>query len=235
MIPKHVAIIMDGNGRWAKNQGLKRMLGHRKGAVAIRETLNAAADIGIKYVTLYAFSTENWDRPKEEVGGLMSLMVTVIGREISDLVKNNVKVSYIGNIKKLPEKTFKSLDSLREKTKNNDGVNLVLAINYSGRVDLVEGMRSICEKVKIGELSSDNLDADTISRHLSTSGIPDPDLLIRTSGESRLSNFLLWELAYSELLFIDKLWPDFRKEDLLSAVEEFKKRDRRFGKISEQK
>lgn len=227
-IPQHIAVIMDGNGRWAKKQGVKRLFGHQNAIKAVREVTEGSAELGVKYLTLYAFSTENWDRPKFEVDGLMSLLVQTIKEELSTLVENNIRLSSIGNTEQLPEKTRRSLEEAIKMTEQHDGMKLILALNYSGRWDLVNAMNAVIQS------ETKKVDADVIARHLSTSDIPDPELLIRTSGEMRISNFLLWQMAYTELYFTEVLWPDFRKKDLHEAIESYQRRERRFGKTSEQ-
>ncbi|MFY0600367.1 MAG: isoprenyl transferase [Cyclobacteriaceae bacterium] len=233
-LPKHIAVIMDGNGRWAKGKGAARIFGHKNAIKAVRDVTEGCAELGIQYLTLYAFSTENWARPKIEVDALMNLLVATINDEISTLIDNNVSLNSIGDITKLPEKARRRLEEAKEKTSKNTGLKLNLALNYSGRWDLTQAMKNIAKKVASGELSEGVVNEECISSHLSTFGIPDPELLIRTSGEMRISNFLLWELAYSELYFPEVLWPDFRKEHLIEAIASYQKRERRFGKISEQ-
>jgi len=233
-IPDHVAIIMDGNGRWAKQRGEKRLVGHQHGVDAVRRTVEGCIDLGIKYLTVYAFSMENWARPKEEVDGLMELMVQAIIAEIENLQDKDVKLAVIGDISKLPEKARKTLENSIEKTSDNKGLCFVLALNYGSRWEILEATKQIAQDVKEGNIEIEDINDDMFSAKLNTSGIPDPDLLIRTSGESRLSNFLLWQLAYTEFNFIDKFWPDFQKEDLYLAIFNYQKRERRFGKTSEQ-
>lgn len=232
--PKHVAIIMDGNGRWAQNQGHERLFGHNFGVESVRETLKAAQETNIKYLTLYAFSTENWNRPKEEVAGLMDLLVRTIGNELKELHENNVKISGIGDLNGLPESCRKELFEAFDQTKDNTGVNLILALNYSARWELTKAMNEIAQKVEQGNLKSSEIDESLVESLLTTAGIPDPELLIRTSGENRISNFLLWQIAYSELYFTPVLWPDFRKEDFYKAIIDYQSRERRFGMVSEQ-
>lgn len=227
-LPQHIAVIMDGNGRWAKKQGIKRLFGHQNAIKAVREVTEGSAELGVKYLTLYAFSTENWDRPKFEVEGLMSLLVQTIKEELPTLVENNIRLSSIGNIADLPTKTKKSLEEGIRLTEDHDGMELILALNYSGKWDITNALKSVIAA------EIEEVDAEVISNHLSTSSIPDPELLIRTSGEMRISNFLLWQMAYTELYFTEVLWPDFRKEDLYQAIESYQKRERRFGKTSEQ-
>jgi undecaprenyl diphosphate synthase len=234
-IPAHIAIIMDGNGRWAKKKGaISRIFGHRSAITSVREATEACGKIGVKYLTLYAFSTENWNRPKEEVDALMQLLVSTIKGEVKKLNQNNVRLSTIGNFKDLPNSCQKELSDAINATKNNTGLTLTLALSYSGRWDILEATRKLLEKVEKNELKSKDLTVEMISDYVSTAGIPDPELLIRTSGEFRVSNFLLWQIAYSEFYITDILWPDFREGDLYNAVLSFQKRERRFGMISEQ-
>lgn len=235
-LPQHVAIIMDGNGRWAKQRGAERVFGHRNAIQAVRESTELCAELGIPFLTLYAFSTENWNRPKLEVTALMRLLISTIRKETKTLIDNDVRLNAIGNIASLPGDCQKELQEAMEITKNNKRTLLTLALSYSGRWELTEAVKLMAEKVAKGELRPEQINEATIGAHLATGlhGIPDPELLIRTSGELRISNFLLWQLAYSELYFTDKLWPDFRKPDLIEAIQSFQKRERRFGKISEQ-
>ncbi|MBK7409589.1 MAG: isoprenyl transferase [Saprospirales bacterium] len=233
-LPRHIAIIMDGNGRWAKQHGKPRVFGHRNGVKAVRETTEAAAELGIKYLTLYAFSTENWKRPKMEVNALMTLLVETIKNEIETLNKNDIRLHAIGDIAKLPEKSYIALQQGIEITKNNQRMTLILALNYSAKWEILEATRQLALQAKSGLLQPEAIDEDVFAGALSTKGIPDPELLIRTSGESRISNFLLWQIAYSELYFTPTLWPDFRKDHLYQAIIDFQHRERRFGKISEQ-
>ncbi len=233
-LPKHVGIIMDGNGRWAKQKGKIRMFGHRSGVIAVKETVEMAAELGIQYLTLYAFSTENWKRPKIEINALMELLVSTIHKETKTLNENNIRLSAIGDIESLPSSCRRELKEAIELTKNNTRMTLVLALSYSSRWELTRAMQTIAEKVSRKELKPEDISEETIQNHLNTSGIPDPELLIRTSGEHRISNFLLWQIAYTELYFTEKLWPDFRKEDFCEAIINFQNRERRFGKISEQ-
>ncbi|WP_246205953.1 isoprenyl transferase [Fulvivirga aurantia] len=225
---------MDGNGRWAKSKGAERIFGHRNAITAVREVSEASAELGVKYLTLYAFSTENWGRPKTEVMGLMKLLVSTIRGEIKTLQKNNIRLRAIGALDNLPGSCQKELSEAIEQTKNNDGLTLVLALSYSGRWEITEAVKSIAEQVKSGELEASEIDDKLFSKHLSTRDFPDPELLIRTSGEMRISNFLLWQIAYTEIYITDKLWPDFRKEDLYEAILAYQNRERRFGRISEQ-
>jgi undecaprenyl diphosphate synthase len=233
-LPKHIAIIMDGNGRWAKQFGKIRIFGHKNGVKSVREAAESAAEIGVKHLTLYAFSTENWNRPKKEVNALMKLLVETIDKEIPTLNKNDIRLNAIGDIQSLPENSHKQLLKAIEATSNNKRMSLNLALSYSSRWEITDAVKSIASKVKEGVIQPEDINQDFISSHLETSGMPDPELLIRTSGEYRISNFLLWQIAYSELYFTDKLWPDFRKEDLYEAIIDFQSRERRFGKTSEQ-
>jgi len=233
-IPKHVAIIMDGNGRWAAQFGNERTFGHEHGVEAVRSVVEGAGEIGVEYLTLYAFSTENWSRPKEEVDALMGLFVQAISEETDELLKNNVRLRAIGDISSLPknvqDKFLWSIDKLNSCT----GLTLVIAISYSSKWEIIEAVRLIAEQVKIGKIQPSEIDNSLMECYLNTSEMPDPELLIRTSGECRISNFLLWQIAYSELYFTPKLWPDFRKEDLFEAIYDFQNRERRFGKTSHQ-
>lgn len=233
-IPEHIAVIMDGNGRWAKKQGKPRVFGHKNGVKSVREVTEGCAELGIKYLTLYAFSTENWNRPKLEVTALMTLLVETIKTEVAVLNKNNIRLETIGNTDALPGKSRKALAKAMEDTKDNDGLCLILALNYSAKWDIMQAVKTIADKVERKELSAGSLTESDFESALSTKNIPDPELLIRTSGESRISNFLLWEIAYSELFFTPVLWPDFTKEHLFEAILDFQSRERRFGKISEQ-
>jgi undecaprenyl diphosphate synthase len=233
-LPKHIAVIMDGNGRWAKQQGAERIFGHEHGVTSVRETVEAAAELGISYLTLYAFSTENWNRPQAEVMALMQLLVHTISAETKTLNENNIRLQAIGDLESLPQDCYKELQEAMEKTKNNSRTTLVLALSYSSRWELMNAMKKIAEKVEKGTLKSEDINEDVINSHLCTAGMPEPELMIRTSGEHRISNFLLWQLAYSELYFTDKLWPDFRKNDLYEAILDYQNRERRFGKTSEQ-
>ncbi len=233
-LPNHIAIIMDGNGRWAKQKGKDRIFGHKNGVAAVREVTESAAEIGIKYLTLYAFSTENWNRPVKEVNALMSLLVSTISAETKTLMKNKVSLLTIGDTSRLPVRVYKKLEDTIEKTSENDGLSLVLALSYSSRWEILNAVKNIASEAKRGEINLDKVNEKIFSNYLCTKNIPDPELLIRTSGEQRISNFLLWQIAYSELYFTDKLWPDFKKEDLYAAILDFQSRERRFGKISEQ-
>ena len=233
-LPNHVAIIMDGNGRWAKQKGKDRIFGHKNGVAAVREVTESAAEIGIKYLTLYAFSTENWNRPVKEVNALMSLLVSTISAETKTLMKNRVSLLTIGDTSRLPVRVYKKLEDTINKTSENDGLSLVLALSYSSRWEILNAVKNIASEAKRGKIKLDQVNEKIFSNYLCTKNIPDPELLIRTSGEQRISNFLLWQIAYSELYFTDKLWPDFKKEDLYAAILDFQSRERRFGKISEQ-
>jgi undecaprenyl diphosphate synthase len=233
-VPQHIAIIMDGNGRWAKQKGMPRVLGHRSGVKSVREVTEAAAQIGVKYLTLYAFSTENWSRPPSEVTALMSLLVETIKGEIRDLNKNGVRLTAVGELEALPPSTYKTLMQGIEETKNNTRITLVLALNYSAKWEITRAARLLAEEVRDGLIKAEDITEAALDAKLSTHGIPDPDLLIRTSGEARLSNFLLWQLAYAELYFTPVFWPDFGKNELHEAILSYQKRERRFGMISEQ-
>jgi len=233
-IPQHVAIIMDGNGRWARNQGKDRIFGHKNGVTAVRETTEAAAETGIKYLTLYAFSSENWNRPKFEVDALMKLLLRTIHKEIKTLNKNNIRLLAIGDTESLRKSTLDALNFAIQDTAKNNGMTLILALSYSSRNEIVKASKLIAQKVKNQEIDINDISPELISQHLYTSQFPDPELLIRTSGEYRISNFLLYQLAYAELYFTKKLWPDFRKEDLYEALVNFQCRERRFGLTSDQ-
>jgi undecaprenyl diphosphate synthase len=233
-LPKHIAIIMDGNGRWAKGKGKLRVFGHRNGVLSVRDVVEGAGEIGVKYITLYTFSSENWSRPKLEVSAIMELMISTIHKEINNFMKNNVRLNAIGDLKMLPEKCYKELASAIDKTADNTGIVLTLALSYSSRREIVQAAKNIASKVQKGELDIANIDEETFENNLYTSGMPNPELLIRTSGEYRISNYLLWQIAYAELYFTPKLWPDFRREDLYEAIIDYQKRERRFGMISEQ-
>jgi len=233
-LPAHIAIIMDGNGRWAKRKGNIRIFGHKSGVTGVRETSEACAELGIKYLTLYAFSTENWSRPKTEVSALMELLITTINSETSTLLKNNIRLNAIGQLSDLPKKAYKKLMEAIELTKNNNGLTLTLALSYSSKTEIMNAIRQIAGKVKNHEIELNDINEPLFESQLTTSGIPDPDLMIRTSGEQRISNFLLWQMAYTELYFTETLWPDFSREDLYKAIYNFQQRERRFGKISEQ-
>jgi undecaprenyl diphosphate synthase len=233
-LPAHIAVIMDGNGRWAKEKGKFRIFGHQNGVKSVKETTEACAEIGIKYLTLYAFSTENWNRPALEVNALMQLLVKTIRHETKTLMENNIRLQAIGDLASLPPKCLQELNEAMEITTNNTRMTLVLALSYSARWDMVNAVKKIAADVKSNRISIEDINDKTIDESLTTRNIPDPELLIRTSGEHRISNFLLWEIAYSELYFTQKLWPDFRREDLYEAIVDFQQRERRFGKTSEQ-
>ena len=233
-LPKHLAIIMDGNGRWAKQKGLLRAMGHESGTKSVRQTVEACARLGVENLTLYAFSTENWNRPKLEVNTLMQLLVHSLKNELKTLQDNNVRLQTIGNTDKLPKNIQKELNEVIEKTKNNNRTTLTLALSYSSREELLNVVKTISEKVKNNIISIDTIDESIINQHLYTHNMPDVDLLIRTSGEHRISNFLLWQIAYAELFFTNVLWPDFTDEHLYEAIISYQKRERRFGKTSEQ-
>ena len=233
-IPKHVAIIMDGNGRWAKQKGEMRIFGHTNGVESVRESLTAAAEIGVKYLTLYAFSTENWNRPKEEVAALMDLLVKAIYDEVEELNEKGVRLETIGNTSILPVSCREALTKAKERTKNNDKITLILALSYSSRWEIAQAVKTMAEESISGKLNVETINEDLISSYLSTSNFPDPELLIRTSGENRVSNFLMWQLAYTELYFTETLWPDFKKEHFFKAIKDYQDRERRFGKTSEQ-
>lgn len=234
ILPKHIAIIMDGNGRWAKQRGKLRVFGHKHGVTSVRETTEAAAELGIKYLTLYAFSTENWNRPKAEVTALMKLLVQTIHREIKTLHENNIKLQAIGNLESLPAVTRKELSEASEQTSMHDRMTLTLALSYSSRWEITNAAQNLSKDVALGKVKPEEVDQDLFRSYFVTNTVPDPELLIRTSGEYRISNFLLWQIAYSELYFTPKFWPDFRKEDLYEAIVDFQNRERRFGKTSEQ-
>lgn len=233
-LPKHIAIIMDGNGRWAKGKGKFRIFGHKNGVISVRETTEACAELGVKHLTLYAFSTENWNRPKREIDALMDLLIDTIEKEIPTLQKNSIRLTAIGNLNSLPNSCQNKLKNAIEETKNNSRMQLVLALSYSAKWDLTNCVKNIAKDIKNGTIDIEAINDELIDSYLSTKGIPHPELLIRTSGEQRISNFLLWEIAYSELYFTPVLWPDFRKEDLYKAIIDYQKRERRFGKTSEQ-
>jgi undecaprenyl diphosphate synthase len=233
-LPKHIAVIMDGNGRWAKKRGGLRIFGHQSAITAVRETVEAAAELGVKYLTLYAFSTENWSRPALEVSALMQLLVSSIRKETATLNDNNIRLQTIGNTASLPASCQRELQEAMEITRNNTRMTLVLALSYSGRWDITQAVQRLAIDVDHGKVAADAINESTITQYLSTAGMPDPELLIRTSGEQRISNFLLWQLAYTELYITDMLWPDFRKENLYEAILSYQRRERRFGKTSEQ-
>jgi len=233
-LPKHIAIIMDGNGRWAQEKGQDRLYGHFHGVQSVRNIVEAASEIGIKYLTLYAFSTENWDRPAAEVAGLMSLFVDTISKEVPDLHKNNIKLHFIGNLSLLPQDAKLALEQATQTTSKNTGLELIIALSYSSRWELIQAIKNIAEMVQSGVLATADIKEATLEAALSTSAFPDPELMIRTSGEYRISNFLLYQLAYAELYFTETRWPDFRKKDLIEALLDFQSRERRFGKTSVQ-
>lgn len=233
-LPKHISIIMDGNGRWAKQHGKNRVFGHTNGVKAVRDTAEACAELGVKHLTLYAFSTENWNRPVDEVSALMKLLLKTIRLEIKTLNKNNIRLKAIGNLSQLPKATLDELNYAIDATAKNDRMDLVLALNYSGKSELTNATKSIAQKIKNGDLNLDDINEDLISNHLYTKDLPDPELMIRSSGENRLSNFLLWQLAYAEFYFTPVLWPDFSKEELYRAILSYQQRERRFGKTSDQ-
>lgn len=233
-LPKHIAIIMDGNGRWATQHGNERIFGHEHGVEAVRSTVEGAVEIGLQYLTLYAFSTENWSRPKEEVDALMGLLVMAINDETEKLKEQNVRLSMIGDYDSLPKDVQQKLDWSINELQNNTGLTLVLALSYSSKWEITKAIKQIATEVKNGQINIDDINKDLLDKYLSTVGIPDPELLIRTSGENRISNFLLWQIAYTEFYFTPKLWPDFRDEDLFAAICDFQNRERRFGKTSQQ-
>ncbi len=233
-LPKHIAVIMDGNGRWAKTKGQPRVFGHKNGVDAVREVTEAAAEIGVEYLTLYAFSTENWNRPAFEVNALMALLIEAVKSELAVLNKNNIRLQTIGDLSKLPSLSRKALENGIESTKNNTRMTLILALNYSSRWEIVHATKMIGEDVQNGRLKPSDIDENVFSSYLTTKNIPDPELLIRTSGEMRISNYLLWQIAYAELYFTDIFWPDFRKKNLYEAIIDFQNRERRFGKTGEQ-
>jgi undecaprenyl diphosphate synthase len=232
-LPSHIAIIMDGNGRWAKRKGAARIFGHRNAIQAVTDVTEGCGELGVKYLTLYAFSTENWGRPKDEVDGLMELLVNTIKKEINHLMENRVRLMTIGDISHLPDLCQQNLADAKEMTKNNTGLTVLLALNYSGRWEILKAVRKLSDEVQQGRLKAEDIDENLFSSFLETSGIPDPELLIRTSGELRVSNFLLWQIAYTELYITKTLWPDFRKEDLYEAIYSYQHRERRFGKVLE--
>lgn len=233
-IPAHVAIIMDGNGRWAKKQGRERLYGHMNGVESVRAVLKTAVEIGVKWLTLYTFSTENWNRPKEEVDGLMNLLMENLVKELPTFHKNNVRLKAIGERSKLPERARELLENCEKETSEHDRTTLVLALSYSSRWEITEMTRRVATMAACGELKPENITAETVSQNLATREMPDPDLLIRTSGEYRLSNFMMWQLSYSEMIFTDTLWPDFRRNEFMKCIEEYQGRERRYGKTSEQ-
>ena len=233
-IPDHIAIIMDGNGRWARERSLPRIAGHREGINSVREITRLCGEIGVKHLTLYTFSTENWQRPKAEVSALMTLLLKTINKEVKELHKNNVKFTVIGDLAMLPRSTRKGLQDGIELTQDNGGLNLCLALNYGSRQEMIDAIQSLASKVQSGEMEPEEINEAIFSNALYTKGIPDPDLLIRTSGECRLSNFLLWQSAYTEIFITDTYWPEFREEQLMDAITVYQLRERRFGKVSEQ-
>lgn len=233
-LPRHVAIIMDGNGRWAKSKGLERNFGHQEGVVSVRKVMEAASKIGLDFLTMYTFSTENWNRPKEEVEALMELLVSAIHRETPDMMKNNIRLQAIGNINRLPANTRKTLSDCIAETSVNTGTRLVLALSYSSRWEIAEAAKQLAKEAQKGEIDPEKITEAVFADYLTTKDIPDPDLLIRTGGEQRVSNFLLWQLSYAEFFFTDTYWPDFREEELYEAILYYQQRERRFGKTSEQ-
>ena len=233
-LPEHIAIIMDGNGRWAKNQGKFRVFGHESGVLSVKDIVEGCVDIGIKYLTVYAFSAENWNRPIEEVNALMELLISTINNEAETLNKNNIRLNAIGDLKSLPQKCIDDLANVMEITSNNVKCTLTLALSYSAKWEIIEAAKKLVAQVQAQEISINDINEEIFATQLTTSMIPDPELLIRTSGEHRVSNFLLWQIAYTELYFTETLWPDFRREDLFEAIVDYQKRERRFGKISEQ-
>lgn len=233
-LPEHVAIIMDGNGRWAKEQGKLRVFGHKNGVFAVRDTVEGAAELGLKNLTLYAFSTENWNRPKLEVTALMELLVSTINKETKTLMENNVRLNAIGNLDALPSRCFKELQEAIKKTEGNTRLTLTLALSYSSRWEIANAAKKIAEDTVAGTLKTEDITEQLFEKYLTTHNLPDPELMIRTSGEHRISNYLLWQLAYAELYFTPKLWPDFRREDLFEAILNYQQRERRFGLTSEQ-
>ena len=233
-IPRHVAIIMDGNGRWAKRQGMARMFGHRQGVETVHRITETAAELGIEYLTLYAFSTENWNRPKEEVDALMTLLIDTIAKETSTLMKNNIRLLTIGDLERLPENTRQKFRTCIEETSLNTGLRLVIALSYSARWEIIQAVRGIAQAVQQNDVLLEDINEEIVSAYMTTAQMPDPDLLIRTSGELRISNFLLWQLAYTELYFTDCLWPEFTPDEFYRAIIDYQHRERRFGKTSEQ-
>lgn len=233
-IPRHIAIIMDGNGRWAKKKGAMRIFGHRHAIQAVKDAIEGAENLGVKYLTLFSFSTENWSRPQEEVNALMELLVKTISDEVPMMMKNNIQLRSIGDIDSLPKSAYDKLAEAKKATSKNTGLTVILALSYSGQWELAQAARHIAQKVSEGKLKPEDITQQVMADHLETRGIPDPELMIRTSGEFRLSNFLLWQLAYTELYFTPVLWPDFRKEHLIAAIADYQKRERRFGMTGEQ-
>ncbi|MCC5935724.1 MAG: isoprenyl transferase [Lunatimonas sp.] len=228
-IPQHIAVIMDGNGRWAQKKGAMRIFGHRNAISAVRDAIEGSAELGVKYITLYAFSTENWSRPQDEVNALMEILVQAIVDEVPTMMKNNIRLATIGDVSSLPDGCQSHLKWGKEETKNNTGLTVVLALSYSGRWEIASAVTEIVKKIVSGDIKQDEIDQQMIAAHLNTAGIPDPELLIRTSGEQRISNFMLWQVAYTELFFTEVLWPDFRKKDLHEAILAYQQRERRFG------
>nr|WP_199082034.1 isoprenyl transferase [Pedobacter sp. ASV19] len=233
-LPEHIAIIMDGNGRWAKNQGKFRVFGHENGVLSVKDIVEGCADIGVKYLTIYAFSKENWNRPVEEVNALMEIFISTINQETPRLTANNIRLNAIGDTSSLPQKCIDDLKDAMEKTAHNTRCTLTIALSYSAKWEIVDAAKKLAQKVLDKEIGIGDITEENFSSQLSTYNIPDPELMIRTSGEHRISNFLLWQMAYTELYFTETLWPDFRREDLFEAIVDYQKRERRFGKISEQ-
>ena len=233
-LPRHVAIIMDGNGRWAQQKGKRRVFGHKQGVTSVKEVTEAAAELGIQYLTLYAFSTENWSRPREEINALLSLLVSTFNSETQTLIENNVRLLAIGDFNRMPSNVCEKLFETIDKTSKNNGLTLILALSYSARWEILNAAKEIARDVMSGKTKIENINFSLFSDYLSTKGVPDPELLIRTSGEYRISNFLLWQIAYTELYFTQKLWPDFRKEDFYAALLDYQSRERRFGKTGKQ-
>jgi undecaprenyl diphosphate synthase len=233
-LPEHIAIIMDGNGRWAKNQGKFRVFGHESGVLSVKDIVEGCVDIGIRYLTVYTFSTENWNRPVDEVNALMELLISTINQETETLTKNNIRLNAIGDIASLPQKCIDDLKSAMDKTANNTRCTLTLALSYSAKWEITQAAKKLAQQVKDQKMSIEDINEEHFAAQLTTVNMPDPELMIRTSGEHRISNFLLWQMAYTELYFTETLWPDFRREDLFEAIVDYQKRERRFGKISEQ-
>lgn len=233
-LPEHIAIIMDGNGRWAKNQGKFRVFGHESGVLSVKDIVEGCVDVGIKYLTVYAFSAENWSRPIDEVNALMELLISTINNEAETLNKNNVRLNAIGDLKSLPQKCIDDLANVMEITSKNTKCTLTLALSYSAKWEILEAAKKLITQVQAKQITVDDINEEIFAAQLTTNTIPDPELMIRTSGEHRVSNFLLWQIAYTELYFTETLWPDFRREDLFEAIVDYQKRERRFGKISEQ-
>ncbi|MEQ7799114.1 isoprenyl transferase [Pedobacter sp. ASV1-7] len=233
-LPEHIAIIMDGNGRWAKNQGKFRVFGHESGVLSVKDIVEGCVDIGIRYLTVYTFSTENWNRPVDEVNALMELLISTINQETETLTKNNIRLNAIGDISSLPQKCIEDLKNAMDKTANNTRCTLTLALSYSAKWEITQAAKKLAQQVKDQKMSIEDINEEHFAAQLNTVNMPDPELMIRTSGEHRISNFLLWQMAYTELYFTETLWPDFRREDLFEAIVDYQKRERRFGKISEQ-